>query len=54
MTPLKVSIEGTFTSLPDSSLNILQENPGISPGKISLPFMSTEGEPIKPSLFASA
>jgi hypothetical protein len=33
---LKVSIEGTFTSLPDSSLNILQENPGISPDRMYL------------------
>ena len=33
---LKVSTEGTFTNLPDSSLKIRQENPGISRGRMYL------------------
>ena len=50
---LKIFTEGTGMSLPDSSLNTLQEIPGISPGKISSPLMRTDGEPINLSFFAS-
>lgn len=50
---LNVSTEGTFRSLPDSSLNILHENPGVSTGWISSPFMRIEGEPLNPRLEAS-
>ncbi|MEN8263920.1 MAG: hypothetical protein ABFR82_10680 [Nitrospirota bacterium] len=46
--------EGTGASLPDSSLKTLQDIPGISPGRISIPLINTVGEPIKPFLFASA
>ena len=50
---LNTSTEGTGASLPDSSLNTLQEIPGISPGRISSPLINTDGDPIRPSLFAS-
>jgi hypothetical protein len=46
--------DGTGASLPDSSLNILQEIPGISPGRISTPLIRTEGDPIKLFLLASS
>jgi hypothetical protein len=38
MASLNISTEGTFSSLPDSSLNILHANPGVSTGWISSPF----------------
>jgi hypothetical protein len=50
---LNVSMEGAGESLPDSSLNIRQEKPGISHGSISTPSISTEGDPINPSFLAS-
>jgi hypothetical protein len=49
---LNISTEGTFRSLPDSSLNILHENPVVSTGWISAPFMRIEGEPLNPRLEA--
>jgi hypothetical protein len=50
---LNISTEGTFSSLPDSSLNILHANPGVSTGWISSPSMRIEGEPLSPRLEAS-
>jgi hypothetical protein len=50
---LKTFTEGTGMSLPDSSLNTLQDIPGISPGKISAPLIRIDGEPINLSRFAS-
>lgn len=50
---LSVSAEGAGRSLPDSSMNILHENPCISTGWISRPLINTEGEPLSPSSSAS-
>jgi len=41
-------------SFPDSSMNILQENPTVPDGCNSFPLMNTEGEPESPSDDASA
>ncbi len=42
------SAEGTLVSLPDSSLNILHENPTLSSGSNSVPLIKMEGEPVRP------
>ena len=47
----RVSTEGTFASLPDSSENILQAKPGMPWGCNSFPSMNTEGDPLS---FSSA
>jgi hypothetical protein len=41
-----VSTDGTFASLPDSSANILQENPAMPCGCNSRPSMKTDGDPL--------
>lgn len=44
-----VSTDGALVSLPDSSLNILQENPTVvGCGCISFPLTNTEGDPERP------
>ena len=49
-----ISTEGTFMSFPDSSINILHENPAVPNGCNSFPLMNTEGEPESPSDDASS
>ena len=48
---LSVTTDGTFASLPDSSLNILQEKPATPCGCNSFPSIKTEGDPVS---FSSA
>ena len=43
---------GTFASLPDSSMNILHENPIVSWGCSSFPLIKTDGEPVTPRAMA--
>ena len=47
-----VSTEGTLVSLPDSSLNIRQENPATPWGCNSFPLIKTEGDPVTPRALA--
>src|SRR5512137_233984 len=47
-----VSTVGTFVSLPDLSLNILQENPTNPWGCNSFPLIKTEGDPVIPIVIA--
>jgi len=49
-----ISTEGTFMSFPDSSMNILHENPTVPVGCNSFPSINTEGEPESPRDNASA
>lgn len=49
---LRVFTDGTGESRPDSSRNVLQANPEVSPGRISVPLMRIVGDPLKPRMAA--
>ncbi len=49
-----MSADGTFLSLPDSTLYVLHRMPGEPPSSMSLPFIRMVGEPLSPSRIASS
>jgi hypothetical protein len=50
-----IMMDGTFLSLPDSSIYVRQAMLGaLPPSKASLPFIHMEGEPLIPRLTASS